>query len=107
MVAARRTRCVVLRSNNHWATDRLASISDAAWRSWFNDEIGGCLDFAHEGPLHNWLEHDIEDVICAADQLGLATVPQTETFTKQWATFRKHHEELDARGKYCRKRYMI
>ena len=99
------------------ATDRLAGITDSTWWSWFNEEINGCYDpwsdwldamcFPHEGPLHDWLEQDIKDVIHAADQLRLATVPQTQTFTKQWATFRKHHQDLDAGGKYCRKRYMV
>jgi hypothetical protein len=45
--------------------------------------------------------------IHAADRLRLATVLQTKTFIEQWATFRKHHQDLDGGGKYCRKRYMV
>lgn len=100
-------------------TYRMAGITDSAWWSWFEEDVGyhSCDDpwrdwlkalrFPHEGPLRDWLEYDIESAIRAADELRLTSLPQTETFTKRWATFRSHHEELDGRGKYCRNRYMI
>ena len=69
----------------------------------------GCtnLRFPHEGPLQAWLENDIESAIRTADALRLATAPHTDTFTKQWHGFRRHHEELDFGGKYRRQRYMV
>jgi hypothetical protein len=62
---------------------RLAGISDLAWWDWFKQQISGCNDpwhdwlghlrFPHEGPLHNWLESDIEETIKAIDALRLTT----------------------------------
>ena len=96
---------------------RLAGITDLVWWDWFNEQISDCYDpwrdwlsharFPHEGPLHDWLEYDIEAAIKQTDALRLATVRQTDTFAKQWASFRQHHENLDQRGKYRRLRYMI
>lgn len=97
-------------------TERLAGITDLEWWHWFNEDNNRAADpwhnwlsqvrYPHEGPLHTWLENDIENAIKAADALRLVTQPQTKTFSEQWATFRRYHEELDERGKYRRNRYM-
>jgi hypothetical protein len=97
-------------------TDRQAGITDAAWWQWF-DEIPDVADpwqdwlrvqrFPHAGPLLDWLEYRIAELIKAADIMRLATQPTTKTFGRQWDTFRHHHCELDGRGKYRRQRYMI
>ncbi len=83
-------------------TDTTERGCDDPWRDWLYQ-----LRFPHEGPLQAWLENDIESAIRTADALRLATVPHTDTFTKQWHTFRRHHEELDCGGKYRRRRTMI
>lgn len=98
-------------------TTRMAGITDDAWWHWFNEELDGCYDpwrdwllgcrFPHNGPMQTWLENDIESAIRSADALRLATTPSTATFTKQWAAFKLHHEELDGRGKYLRMRTMV
>jgi hypothetical protein len=89
-------------------TDRIGGITDAGWLEWFG-QIADCFDpwrdwlskqcFPREGPLHDWLEQDIQDAIKAADALRLVTKPRTKRFAARWSTLRKHHEELDGRGK--------
>jgi hypothetical protein len=97
-------------------TERMAGITDAAWWDWFGeidssydtwvDWLSGCR-FPHEGPLPASLENDIESAIRSADRRRLDVVPTTAHFTTIWDNFRRQHEDLDQRGKYCRMRYMV
>jgi hypothetical protein len=95
----------------------IAGITDPEWLNWFSNEIPHCYDswndwlkhlrFPPANALIGWLGLDIRDLIKTADVLRKWTVPQTKTFKEQYNIFRKHHEELDCRGKYCRLRYMV
>jgi hypothetical protein len=58
-------------------------------------------------PLEAWLEREIVDLCQLADRRRLAVEPKTDRFATMWATFRRHHEELDERGKHRRARFMI
>jgi hypothetical protein len=70
-------------------------IEDTAdpWCHWFR-----MLRFPRHGPLDAEIEHDIEEVCRAADKRRLAIVPRTKRFAEMWATFRQHHERLEAVG---------
>ncbi len=95
----------------------VAGITDPEWLDWFAGGIDHCFDpwnewlkyqrFPRANPPIAQLEHDIEDLVKAADILRQSTVPQTKTFKARYGRFRKQHEELDCRGKYCRLRYMV
>jgi hypothetical protein len=52
------------------------------------------------------IEHDIEEACRAADGLRLAIVPTTKRFAEMWATFRRHHEQLDGSYKFRRRRWL-
>jgi hypothetical protein len=53
------------------------------------------------------LEHDIEEACRAADGLRLAIAPATKRFAEMWATFRRHHEQLDGSYKFRRRRGLV
>jgi hypothetical protein len=59
------------------------------------------------GPLDAWLEHDVEEMIVAADRRRLATVPTTKHFAATWAEFRQQHEYLEHTAHRRCVRYLI
>jgi hypothetical protein len=74
------------------------------WRCWLS-----ALPARHlrgHGPLDAWIEHDVDELIQRADRLRLSIVPETKRFTDMWAAFRRHHENLEDRNKYRRRRYL-
>lgn len=58
-------------------------------------------------PLDAWLESAVDELMAAGDRRRLSTTPTTEKFAALWATFRKHHEELEECWDYRRKRWLI
>jgi hypothetical protein len=74
------------------------------WLYWLHRiEFPNCLATPHEA----WIEHDIERLVRQADELRLQIEPATKRFAVMWLRFRQHHEGLEERGKYLRKRWMI
>jgi hypothetical protein len=80
----------------YWIED-----TDDPWRHWF-----AMLDFPCYGPLEAWIETDVEELCRAADERRLALKPQTERFAQMWATFRRHHENLEDCWKHRRQRWL-
>jgi hypothetical protein len=72
--------------------DTIPSTADP-WRRWF-----GMVQFPQYDPSDARLariEHYVEEICRAADKRRLAIKPETERFADMWATFRKHHENLE------------
>jgi hypothetical protein len=70
------------------------------WETWVET-----LGFPHQyEPLDATIEHAVEDAILHADARRRAV---GRVFPQMWADFRRHHDELDGRGKYRRIRYRI
>lgn len=78
--------------------------TDDPWRHWLYR-----IEFPNRqaGPHEAWIEHDIARLVRRADELRLGIEPTTKRFAAMWSRFRQHHEELEGRGKYLRKRWMI
>jgi hypothetical protein len=82
--------------------DRI-DITDDPWRDWF-----GMLAFPRRhDPLDAWIERRVEDLCRAADVRRLAVEPATMRFAQIWATFRRHHEALEERGKHRTRRWLV
>jgi hypothetical protein len=80
--------------------DSLASSPGDPWHTWIRT-----LGFPRQhGPLDAEVEHAAENAILEADARRLAV---SRTLPDIWQDFRKHHVELDGRGKYRRMRYRI
>jgi hypothetical protein len=70
------------------------------WETWVRT-LGFPRRYA---PLDAAIEHAVEDAILRADARRLAV---GRALPMIWADFRRHHDELDGRGKYRRLRYRI
>jgi hypothetical protein len=84
--------------------DCIESTADP-WCDWFQ-MLGLGLPARHT-PLDAWIERDVEEACRAADRLRLAVIPTTKRFSNMWATFRRHHEQLDGNYKHRRIRWLV
>lgn len=72
------------------------------WRDWLKRIVP--YSARRIGPLDAGIERKVEDLIQAADARRLDVI---FGHGPMWAMFRAHHEALEERGKYRRRRYMI
>jgi|HubBroStandDraft_6_1064221.scaffolds.fasta_scaffold1210126_3 hypothetical protein len=77
-------------------------ITDDPWLDWLS-----MIPFPRYKPLEAQIECQVETLIRAADVRRLAVEPTTLRFTQIWATFRRHHEALEGRGKHRRRRFHV
>jgi hypothetical protein len=76
--------------------------TDQPWRCWF--ATLPAWEQRGYGPLDLWVEHRVDDLIEHADRVRLSIVPATDHFRAMWATFRRHHENLEDGYEYRRTR---
>ena len=78
--------------------------TDYPWKCWFTTLPA--WDQRNYGPLDLWVERKVDELIERADRVRLSIVPETDHVRAMWATFRRHHQNLEDNWEYRRTRYL-
>jgi hypothetical protein len=104
---------MTIAEHDHGLPQHLTEFIDSTtepWVHWLSRIEAAREEFARYVPEHtprSNVEFEVNCLIGAADTKRLALVPTTQHFAVMWQTFRRHHEELDSRGKYRRLRWSV